>query len=460
MRWEDRLEDARRRRALVLAARASTRDQAQRPEEGSSRAEHDLPPPALLLDENMRRDESQPMSGLDGLSFLHRPDDAEAEPVEASTSESVAPKVQPPVPETRDHTRPGLQGPLARVPEIRASRIRASEAGAPVSAPEPGVLRRQVNSSDGPERSRRTAVVAALPALSGMARAKTTRLTGQAAAGFVALRRAGPVPLALAVPVVAVAAVVAVALTRNPGPDLIETLAVTALPAPAGPEVESAWKKPAPFDAGLAGLDGNKLEPPETLTASEPADIPVLLLASAPAALPAPNSQNVTETAEVAPEVAVTEPVIESNDDTAMVIAEADAPAPATATVRVYVPSEAGSAVADSARGWIEGEGASIDAVTEVSFRVSATHVRYYHGDDRAEAERLASLADGEARDFTDASPLPGRGFLELYLAGEGAPAPAPANPPQTVADAFAAVEASLTQADKEIVRIIEDIFN
>ena len=64
----------------------------------------------------------------------------------------------------------------------------------------------------------------------------------------------------------------------------------------------------------------------------------------------------------------------------------------------------------------------SADVVGTTPFNIAQTHVRYYHAMDRSAAEELANLFDAEARDFTSYSPAPEKGFLELWVSGEGAP--------------------------------------
>ena len=63
------------------------------------------------------------------------------------------------------------------------------------------------------------------------------------------------------------------------------------------------------------------------------------------------------------------------------------------------------------------------EATTPLTIR--ETHVRYFHRQDRAAAERLAILLDTEARDFTNFSPSPADGYLEVWLSGQGMPPPA-----------------------------------
>ena len=73
-----------------------------------------------------------------------------------------------------------------------------------------------------------------------------------------------------------------------------------------------------------------------------------------------------------------------------------------------------------SERGW------PIEQAT-TPYTIGETHVRYYHRRDRAAAQDLAALLDAAARDFTNFSPPPEEGLLELWLGGEGAP---PQEPP------------------------------
>lgn len=70
------------------------------------------------------------------------------------------------------------------------------------------------------------------------------------------------------------------------------------------------------------------------------------------------------------------------------------------------------------------------EAMGEVGFTVRETHLRFYHGDDREGAARLAEAVGGDARDFTGARPLPPPGTLEVWVAGTARARP-PAEPPR-----------------------------
>jgi hypothetical protein len=73
--------------------------------------------------------------------------------------------------------------------------------------------------------------------------------------------------------------------------------------------------------------------------------------------------------------------------------------------------------------------------ITPVRFKVSETHVRYYHREDAAAATALADILGTEARDHTAFRPRPPDGTVEVFLAGErGASAPRAAATPRAAA--------------------------
>ncbi|MCY1126101.1 hypothetical protein OU426_04475 [Frigidibacter sp. RF13] len=55
-----------------------------------------------------------------------------------------------------------------------------------------------------------------------------------------------------------------------------------------------------------------------------------------------------------------------------------------------------------------------------VGFKVSASHLRYYHAEDAEAVAALAKLLQMEARDFTSRADPPPQGFVEIWLAGTG----------------------------------------
>ncbi len=95
---------------------------------------------------------------------------------------------------------------------------------------------------------------------------------------------------------------------------------------------------------------------------------------------------------------------------------------------------------------------AEIKLAQPYDFKISRTQVRFFHAEDRAQAEEVAGLISARLRDFTRFETPPAVGTIEIWLAGRGAvevaapaaapePAPAPAQPaaaaqprrPQTV---------------------------
>lgn len=62
--------------------------------------------------------------------------------------------------------------------------------------------------------------------------------------------------------------------------------------------------------------------------------------------------------------------------------------------------------------------GFAVASAGPVGFRVSATHVRYYHPHDVERAAWLAGAVGGEPRDFTGFAPRPPAGTVEVWLAG------------------------------------------
>jgi hypothetical protein len=97
------------------------------------------------------------------------------------------------------------------------------------------------------------------------------------------------------------------------------------------------------------------------------------------------------------------------------------------ATVRVHAPANLSRAEVDRAIAALRAQGHRIEGPFRVSFSISRSNARYFHGGD-AEAARAVSGALGpaargavETRDFTHFAPRPPAGTVELWLAGRGA---------------------------------------
>jgi hypothetical protein len=123
----------------------------------------------------------------------------------------------------------------------------------------------------------------------------------------------------------------------------------------------------------------------------------------------------------------------------------ADAPEPeipgaAEKFVRLAVPQSVADAEAEEIAGLLKELGIGDSRVTRVGYKVSESHVRYYHRDDAPAAAALAAILGTEARDHTAFRPRPPDGTMEVFLAGERiAPPPRVASAPRRAAPAQAA---------------------
>jgi hypothetical protein len=92
--------------------------------------------------------------------------------------------------------------------------------------------------------------------------------------------------------------------------------------------------------------------------------------------------------------------------------------------VRIAAPDSVPDAEAEEFAALIEDVGIGEGRVGRVGFRVSETHLRFYHREDAAAAAALGEVIGTEVRDFTSFRPSPPEGTLEIFLAGEGASPP------------------------------------
>jgi hypothetical protein len=94
------------------------------------------------------------------------------------------------------------------------------------------------------------------------------------------------------------------------------------------------------------------------------------------------------------------------------------------------VPETVPDAEAEELMTLVRAVGIGDGRVSRVGFKVSSTHLRFYHREDAGAAAALAAIVGTEARDFTSFRPRPPDGTLELFVAGESTsppPRPAPA---------------------------------
>ena len=94
-------------------------------------------------------------------------------------------------------------------------------------------------------------------------------------------------------------------------------------------------------------------------------------------------------------------------------------------SVTVLVPQTTDPSIADEIATDLNARGHSISAVTPVTMKISERNIRFFHGEDRGEAARLAEAYDARLRDFTSFRPSPAEGTVEIWLAGDRVSRPA-----------------------------------
>jgi hypothetical protein len=240
-------------------------------------------------------------------------------------------------------------------------------------------------------------------------------------------------------------------------PEVAEAPAETNGPTPSVPEATPEMTAEAPEvvttvpDAPRLATAGPAAAPPLDGATSLPAIDP-------PGPGPAPTAPDALVQADPAgPPPPVTAPAVDVATATAPSVAPPVAPAetaPAPVETAETAPPEAPAAadLLNSARislnypttaartatelaAALRAAGAGEANVVPVGFSVSATNIRYYHSEDRAAAEAVATLVGAtgpvETRDFTNFRPSPLPGIIEVWLSGQSAAAPPrPTTPP------------------------------
>ena len=88
--------------------------------------------------------------------------------------------------------------------------------------------------------------------------------------------------------------------------------------------------------------------------------------------------------------------------------------------LRLFVPNKASDDLVEPIVASMIKSGFVPSKESRVAFRISESHVRFYHSIDRDRAEELAATFGGEARDFGSTRKKPDPGTLEVWLAGSG----------------------------------------
>lgn len=99
-------------------------------------------------------------------------------------------------------------------------------------------------------------------------------------------------------------------------------------------------------------------------------------------------------------------------------------------TLAVHAPATVSDADIEAAATALSDLGIESLDPKSVDFTVSETNVRYYFAQDAETAGRVAEALGARLRDFTDYSPRPPQGTVELWLAGKGQAAPIAAAKP------------------------------
>jgi hypothetical protein len=189
------------------------------------------------------------------------------------------------------------------------------------------------------------------------------------------------------------------------------------LPAPASgggaaPFLEIATGRPA---TGLVPAVP-PVAAPAAANVRVPRAIPSPILAALPAApeaaLPPDGQPRATSVMPPAPPPPVAE------------VAAPEIPGATAMFVRLAVPQSVTDAEAEEIAGLLKKLGIGDSRVTRVGYKVSESHVRFYHRDDAPAAAALAGILGTEARDHTSFRPRPPDGMMEVFLAGERTTAP------------------------------------
>ena len=89
----------------------------------------------------------------------------------------------------------------------------------------------------------------------------------------------------------------------------------------------------------------------------------------------------------------------------------------------LHIPNGARASDSEGLLTAASGAGFEIAATRPAAFEISRTNVRYFHAGDAQAARALAQAIGGRFRDFTNFTPPPEPGVIEIWLKGQGSPA-------------------------------------
>ena len=88
--------------------------------------------------------------------------------------------------------------------------------------------------------------------------------------------------------------------------------------------------------------------------------------------------------------------------------------------VVLMVPAFVPQAQAEETISIAAANGVPVDQTRRASVSISRTNIRYYHAEDAQAAIQLAESLGGQARDFTNFTPPPNPGVIEIWMEGRG----------------------------------------
>jgi hypothetical protein len=478
-RWQARLDEARARREVALREKAAGIARKPRPKpweiEGSDVEEPKKIDPIIqergddkfdFADrlESIRENQTDEPDDLPGHAAQVLPDDPPADPPEAVRPvEAPSEPAYAPAPERRARPQPSLILPGA--PDVADIAARYAET---LDAKD-GYARAPDFQLDDPVAPRPEAESAQLiPLPAGRRRAAPDKPLSRAE------RRRGVRPMGMAYAVLLLAAfpftTKAPPLEQGPEMPIVqrfgsepalgvtwslsgrpaETAASAWRPVTRAPELAPLSFEPSPVRAASADLPALDVPPAPSAPGVDWQDLsgldrtaegdalfvpdgqqsPVVGFVG-PNDLPAPKETLGAETAPVTiedtPVVGVPSVIVPVQPDRRPTPVERPALAPPANPLRVTVlyPVTAGDALAGDIGARIEDDGHELVNLTPSVYSVSTRNLRFFHEEDRAEAERLATRYDAELRDFTFFQPKPLPGTAELWLSGRPSVRPA-----------------------------------
>jgi hypothetical protein len=464
--WQKRLDEARKARETVLAQRGVMPDL---PAGLRAVAPHLSGPPAVARAPQMPSPYPPKTEGRGA-------EDPEAE----EEFPEFFPDAEDPPPVLRQE-QARTTYPWAHVPPVGPARAAepASPAVRAVTAPEPAPQRRQIRIAAGFALGLAAGVAAT--SMVWLMTGKSTEpviQTGAVIPAGPAITPQTPHSIAVAPPSIRVSAASAPPTVTSV---LVSATGLPGLP-PSDPGIPRIQALASLVD--LTGLPGKPAPPgadlhhlPDTGPALRPAlqvSVPDLPFASAPEKLtmlpasfarPAPQEERAAAAARPPdPAPSAMEPPPGPPQATLPdPIAAAQPVAPPGAIgpqrVNVMAPETVGAAELTSTIASLQDAGFTLGETDRVPFKVSESHVRFYHDGDKALAEALAAQVDGEARDFTAAEINPPDGLIELWLEGGGTTQAAtkPARKPARPQTARAAAKDGKSRSEDAAIRALRD---